>query len=234
MILPLNLVFSNKTSTKIQDIQVLTITLVAPKINTKTHNQEFFKSQNIIPKHWKLAKNPIVNHNSLQLNFDSGVIIIVKNGKINFVEKNIGNPYQISAITRRYILKQSQLNYKALNISPRRLVSVPGNDETARKYITETLLNPGNWQYFGKSPLHARVNLIYKLDDCQLNLVISQAKLKELDNTFVPGLLFSGSFIYKSLPNKSKEKWIKLNLTLDKLYKNLKVFNKIINEKLLG
>lgn len=222
---------------QLKEIQELSISISAQKLNPTMLSEDFLKASGIIPSDWDLNKQPVLNPNYAQVSFENGISIVTQPRTITFIEmlgtKNL-KEIQLPQLVHRYVEKLPLAEYQGLSISPKSIVPLSGGNDAARKYITETLLSPGPWQDFGQAPVQAGLNLLYQLEQCQLNLTINEARLQLPDKRSLPALLFSGSFNYEIPSNTEQERVNKLNQAVDKWEANLEDFREIVNQRFLG
>jgi len=190
-----------------EDIQEVAITVAAKNLDPTILNEQFLKFTGIIPEDWELARQPVLGPQGSQIVFKNGLGIVAQPRTVTFTE-TIGNrniaDLLIADIARQYISKLPKAEYQGLTIAPKCLVPFPKNADSARQYITRTLLAPGPWQDFGKAPVQAGVNFLYQFETCQLNLAINQATIQIPEQPNVGALLFAGNFNYP-IENPSAE-----------------------------
>ena len=103
----------------------------------------------------------------------------------------------------------------------------------ANKYISETLLSPGAWQESGEAPVRATVNYTYTLPRCLFNLNVSEAALRQQDETTTPIVLFSGNFSYDLASLTVDERLKALYKALENWQVDLETYSDTINNKFL-
>jgi hypothetical protein len=220
---------------EIREIQELSIAIAAKNLNPALLTVDFLKYSGIVPGDWELNAQPVLNPNFSQVSFQNGISLVAQPRGITFIEV-IGNPdrpdIQLPEIVRRFIDKLPLAEYQSLAIGPKSIVPFPGSPEAAREYITHTLLSPGPWQEFGKSPVQAGVNLLYQLESCQFALNINEAKLQLPDRRSMAAVLFSGNFT-RTLPEEG-DRVALLGEYLDKWRSDLQAFREMVKEKFLA
>ncbi|MBD1822858.1 hypothetical protein H6F51_10180 [Cyanobacteria bacterium FACHB-DQ100] len=188
------------TSENSIDIQELSIVIVANELSAALLNPEFFVFSGIVPREWQLARNSVTSQQVTQLVFQNGISLLVEPGKISFSESINGKAQEDIAIARmaaKFVETMPKVDYQAIGINPKRIVTFQDQADGARKYLLETLLSPGEWQQFGREPMQASLNLSYLLDDCRFQLSIHPTQLRLSDDSQISGLLFSGNFHYE-------------------------------------
>jgi hypothetical protein len=222
---------------EMREIEELAIGISAANLNPTMLREDVLKFSGIIPNDWTLAKQPVMNPNFAQVTFQNGISVVAQPRVVTFLEA-IGSKemseMQMPMVARKYVEKLPNAQYQGLSISPKIVVPFPGAQDSARQYITQTLLSAGAWQDFGKAPIQAGINILYELDECQLNLSINEAKLQMPDQSTVAGILFSGSFNYNIASDSEEERLAKLQQNIDKWQSDLAIFREIINERFLG
>ncbi|MBR8831597.1 MAG: hypothetical protein N5P05_003085 [Chroococcopsis gigantea SAG 12.99] len=221
----------------IREIEELAIGVVAKNLNPAMLTVDFLKFSGIVPNEWELNAQPVLSPNYSQVNFQNGISVVAQPRSITFVEV-IGDPtnhnIRLPSIVSAYVDKLSLAEYQTLNLAPKSIIPLPGNEDVARKYITNTLLSPGPWQDFGQGLVQAGINLTYQLDNCQLNIGINEAKLQLPDRLPIPALLFAGSFNYELEENTSVSVVEQLKANLHNLTPNLQIFRQLVKERFLA
>ncbi|MEM1368853.1 MAG: hypothetical protein AAGG02_12725 [Cyanobacteria bacterium P01_H01_bin.15] len=224
-------------SVQVREIQEVAIAITAKSLNPAMLNQDFLKLSAIVPQDWEFKKPPVANQSVAQLSFKNGVNITAQPRTVTFSQAVNEKAEKVELLTpevaRRFVEKLPNAEYQALNISPRALVPLSGGPESARDYIAGTLLAQGPWQDFGKVPVQANLNLLYQLDDAQLNLSINQAKLQLPDGTAIPALLFAGNFVYNLAQAETADKINYLSGLIGNWQKDLNQFREVVEERFL-
>jgi hypothetical protein len=163
-------------------IQELAIALSAKHHSPTLLNSDFLKYSGIVPPDWELARPPIFSPQISQVAFTNGTNIVAQSNAITFIEL-LNSKFQETAkipdITRKYIEALPRTAYQTLSINPRTFVSFEAGDENAaREFITSTLLAKDTWFEVGNSPVKAAVNLVYSLEQGELNLSVAEALLQ--------------------------------------------------------
>jgi len=221
------------------DIQEIAITLSAQNLNPTMLTLDNLRSLGVIPDNWELSKQPVLNQLQARLNFKNGVNIVAQQRNITFAEplsnQNKEN-LQSASIAKAFMAKFSQAGYQTVSIAPKTIVSF-GNptDTNPRQFIVQKIIAPGPWQEVGNGLPQASVNFVYQLQECQLNLSISEVQLRTQTepNQAVPALLFSGSFNYRSQQAGSDAK-SQLQSRIDRWSDNWETFHEIVHQKFLG
>lgn len=222
---------------QLREIQELAITIAAKNLNPTMLSEEFLKFSGVVPEDWELARQPAISANFSQVTFKNGINIVAQPRTITFVEqmgdRNLKD-LQLSQLATQYVTKLPNAEYQTLSISPKSVVPLPGNLDAARQFITGKLLAAGPWQDFGKAPVQAGINLVYQLENCQLNLSINEAQIQIPEQTAIPALLFAGNFNYKVEGNSQQERLSKLETGLKAWQADIEAFREIVNQRFLG
>jgi hypothetical protein len=223
--------------TQIKEIQEIAIAITAKNLNPTMLSEEFLKFSGIVPDEWELAKQPIVGPNGSQVTFQNGVSIVAQPRTITLMEgianKSLSD-LQMPSIAHLYVEKLPKAEYQSLSINPKCLVPMPDSPDSARKYITQTILSPGPWQNFGNAPMQAGINLLYRLDRCQLNVSINEATIQLPDNRSIAALLFAGNFNYALEGNSPQECLERLQAGINEWQKDLETFQKMVSDRFLA
>ncbi|GAA6619288.1 hypothetical protein [Scytonema sp. NUACC26] len=203
-------------------------------------NPEFLKCSGIVPKNWNLAQQPSYGQTASQVTFtdenQKTISIIAEQNRIIFLQQ-IGSStlesLPIAGMAHKYVQTLPNVEYEAVGINPRGYVSFAGSPDAARLYIAETLLSPGAWQESGDSPMLASLNLVYKFQRAPFYLGITEAALRNEDETSTPIVMFSGSFSYELSGDSGAEKINSLHNCIDNWQVDLETYSDIINQKFL-
>ncbi|VEP15518.1 conserved hypothetical protein [Hyella patelloides LEGE 07179] len=166
-----------------------------------------------------MSQQPILNPGAAQLNYTNGVSIAAQPRTITFSEALSNKKLEdilISEVALKYIEKLPLADYLGMSLSPKMLVPFPQNPEAVRKYITGRLLGSGSWKTIGKAPIQAGINLMYLLDNCQLTINISEARLQQAQKASMAAILFSGNFNYnisQDIPEEARINQLKQALS---------------------
>jgi len=223
--------------TQLKEIQELSIVLSAKNLNPTLLTVDFLKFSGIVPDDWELNNQPVLNPNFSQVSFQNGVSVVAQPRTITFIEvigdQNANGP-KIPEIVNKFLDKLPHAEYQALGISPKTIIPFPNSPDAARQYITETLLAPGNWQDFGKTPIQAGINFLYQLEQCQLSVNINEARLQLPDQRSIPAVLFAGNFNYNIPQENEADRLVTLQKSLKEWQGNLETFRELIHQRFLG
>lgn len=86
----------------------------------------------------------------------------------------------------------------------------------------------------GKAPVKAAVNLVYSLEQGELNLSVAEALLQLQDAELNPAVLFSGNFQYEIVGEEEGEKLQHLYRLLENWQPDLAAYREIVNQRFLG
>ncbi|KYC34735.1 hypothetical protein WA1_49285 [Scytonema hofmannii PCC 7110] len=217
-------------------VQDLVIVVAAKNHSPSILNPDFLKCSGIVPQDWNLARQPIYTNNAAQVIFTNGISIIAEPNRVIFMEP-IGDKtmseLNIAEIARKYVQTLPNVEYEAVGINPRGYVSFASSPDAARLYMAETLLSPGAWQESGDSPMRASLNLVYKFQRAPFYLGITEAALRNEDETSTPIVMFSGSFSYELSGENGAEKISNLHNCIENWQTDLNTYSDIINHKFL-
>lgn len=179
------------------EVQELALVLAVKRQDPTLLNPEFLHYSGIIPEAWELAEQPVRNPQGAQVSFQNGINIIAYPNQTTFVESlqnKAEADIQIASVAQRYTEILRNMDYQAVGINFRGLITFPGSREGAHEYLFNTLLAPGSWQQQGNAPVRAGLNLMYTFEDNRLNLGIQEAALQLPEKEQVPILMFTGNF----------------------------------------
>ncbi|NJM21738.1 MAG: hypothetical protein HC874_26725 [Richelia sp. SL_2_1] len=215
-------------------IREFAILLAVKNIKPNIHTLEFFKYTNTISNDWELARQPIYKNNVSQLIFTNGVSIVVETNRVMFleiVEDKAVSDITIPDIARKYVDTLSNAEYEGIGINYRGYVPFNQEQDSAYKYLTQTLLSKGTWQEIGNAPMRASLNLSYQMENCQLLLGVTDTALQLPEKTSIPALIFSGSFSYEITGENVSERKKNLHQAIDNWQVDLNVYQETINTK---
>lgn len=219
------------------ELQELAIALFAQTLDPKLAQPDFFQFSGIIPPDWQLKSNPVLNENLAQFNFENGVNILAQPRTISFFEA-LDNakvkPLEVPTLARRYIDKLPHVDYQALSINPKTIVSFPNPGDGMKKYGAEALLSPKLTRVLDRAPARASIGVMYELKRCQLQLGINEVNVQKPDSSLVPALLFSGSFNYSITGETARDKHTRLEQCLDNWQTDLDTFRELVQTHFLG
>jgi hypothetical protein len=219
------------------EIKEVSLTLVIAQLDPSMLTEQFLKFSGIIPNDWELARQPVVGKAGTQLVFKNGVSLVAQPQSVTFLEgindKGI-EAIAIAQIAQTFLDKLPNADYQGVTISPKTLIPLPDQADGARKFISGTLLAPGPWQDFGKSPVQASIDLLYQFEGCQLTLKVNQAVLQIPDRQPVSALLFSGNFNYRLNNPNPKERIQVATQYLAAWQSDLETFLGIVHERFLS
>ncbi|MEG4805671.1 hypothetical protein QUB63_34545 [Microcoleus sp. ARI1-B5] len=219
-------------------IQELALSLTAKNHSPTLLNSDFLKHSGIVPPDWELARPPIFSPQISQVAFTNGTNIVAQSNAITFIE-SVSSKSQETAkipdIIRKYVETLPRTDYQTLSVNPRTFVTFEGGDENAaREFITSNLLAKGTWFDAGKSPVKAAVNLVYSLEQRELNLSVAEALLQLQEAEPTPAVLFSGNFQYEIAGELEGEKLQHLYRLLENWQPDLEAYREIVNQRFLG
>ncbi|TAE58468.1 MAG: hypothetical protein EAZ76_02005 [Nostocales cyanobacterium] len=217
------------TSTLSLDLIELSTVLIIPNFIPHTINLDFLKYNEIIPDDWAIADHPIINNFQVKFSFVNKVKINAENNRIilsEVLEKQ--DKPKIPSITCELIQKLNQFDYLALGFNTNHLVIFNPNQDIARRYITEKWLRPGAWYKASKAPIKASINYFYTLEECKLDLNITEATFQIPKQPVQPAILFTSNFHYDLQGETSLDRQKHLLQTLENWELIIKKNQKII------
>ena len=226
------------TTATTQFIEEISIIIAAQNLTPTMMSQDFLKFSGIIPKEWALAQQPVLNPNFAQLNFKNGLSMVAQPRSITLSESLNQKPLsavQIARVAVKYIEKLPHAEYLGVSISPKILIPFPQDPAGVREYITGNLLGTGSWKEIGDFPVQAGVNLMYRLDRCQLTIAISEARIQQAQQSQIAALLFAGNYNYNIEPHNSEQSIVEqLTFITNNWQIDLRGFREIVNDKFLA
>jgi hypothetical protein len=212
------------------------IIIAAKNHNPTLLNPDFLKYSGIVPTEWELARQPISTQNGSQVAFTNGVLIVAEPTRVIFIEAieaKAAAEIIIADIAKKYVQTLPNVEYEAVGLNPRSYMNFDQQQDAARQYLAETLLSPGPWQEVGTAPVRATLNLVYTLERCPFYLTVSEAALRNPDETSTPIVLFNGSFSYQVIGETVPERLKNLHQLIDNWQADLLTYQDIINSKFI-
>ncbi|AVH68163.1 hypothetical protein [Nostoc sp. 'Peltigera membranacea cyanobiont' N6] len=213
------------------------IIIAAKNHNPTLLNPDFLKYSGIVPTEWELARQPISTQNVSQVAFTNGVLIVAEPTRVIFIEAIEGKTAAelvVANIAKKYVQTLPNIEYEAVGLNPRSYMSFDQQQDAARQYLAETLLSPGAWQEVGTTPVRATLNLVYTLERCPFYLTVSEAALRNPDETSTPIVLFNGSFSYEVKSEVVAERIENLHQIIDNWQVDFATYQEIISTKFMA
>lgn len=211
------------------------IIIAAKNHNPTILNPDFLKYSGIVPQEWELVRQPTYTQNVSQLAFTNGIMIVAEPTRVIFIEaieQKAINDITVAEIAKKYVQTLPNIQYEGVGLNPRGYISFE-QQSAASQYLVKTLLSDGDWQSLGTAPVRATLNLVYTLERCPFYLTVSEAALRNPDETNIPIVLFNGSFSYEVRSEISAERVVNLHNIIDHWQTDLSNYQEIINTKFL-
>lgn len=218
-------------------VQELVIVIAAKNLSPTILNPDFLKYSGIVPADWELARQPIFTNSVVSVVFQNGISIVAEPQRVMFmevIEGKAASSVAVPGIARKYVQTLPNVEYQAMGLNPRGFVAFENQQDAASKYLAETLLSPGGWQQVGTAPVRNTINYAYTLERRLFNLSVSEAAMRQQDETTTPIVLFSGNFSYELAGNTGSEKLISLYQALENWQADLETYKDIVNNKFLS
>ena len=218
-------------------MQEFAIVVAAPNQTPAVVNLEHLKYSGVIPMDWELTRDPLYSAQTVQLIFQNSIVITAQSNRVIFSQaihdKEI-HEIEVAQIARKYVQSLPNLSYEAIGFNPVGHTLVGEAEDSAQKYLSETLLAPGPWQEVEGDSAQVQINFRYNLEHSQLNLTVSEAGLRNPDETFTRIVLFSGNFNYTVVGSEPTERLESVCQSLDRWQVDLETYQAIVNEKFLA
>lgn len=216
--------------------QELVIVIAAQNQSPAVFNLEFFTYSGIIPGDWELARQPVYTPQVVQLTFQNSVTITAQPGRILFSESIASKGFgaiEIVQVVRRCIQSLPNMEYEGVGINPTGHVEF-SEPEAAGAYLSKTVLADGPWQSIGQTPPRTRLSFTYTLEQGPFNLTISEAKIRQENDTLTPVVVFGGNFDYALEGGNTSEKLQHLHQILDQVQLDLQTYCELVNQNFLS
>jgi len=216
--------------------QELVIVIAAQNQSPAVFNLEFFTYSGIIPADWELARQPVYTPQVVQLVFQNSVTITAQLGRILLSESIADKDFsaiQIVQIAQRCTQSLPNMEYEGVGINPTGHVQFDA-PSAAADYLNKTLLAAGPWQSIGQIQPRTRMSFTYTLEKGLFNLTISEAKIRQEDDTLTPVVVFGGNFDYALEGSHSGERLQHLHQILNQAQDDLQTYCKLVNQNFLS
>ncbi len=216
-------------------LQELAIVVAANNQSPAIVNLEFLKYSGIVPMDWELTRAPIYTPQLVQHSFQNGITVTAQPNRVIFTEVIEGKELvaiEIAKLARKYVQSLPNLEYEAVGLNP--TGHVVFSAESVKKYLNSTLLAPGSWQQVGQAPVRTTINFSYTLERSVLNLTVSEAGMRNEDESVSPVVLFVGNFIYRPTGSNPQERIQSVCQSLDHWQADLEAYQEIINQNFLS
>lgn len=217
-------------------LQELGIVVAMQQPNPNLVTAEFLKLSGIIPADWQLAQEPVNTERISQLLFTNSVSIVAEPNRIMFGE-NIGSrdisTLTVAQVAHKYTEIFKLAKYSAIGINIRSY-SPQASIQSATQYINHQLLADGSWQNYGTTPVQAALNLVYTLQNRQLNLDIAAAGMQFEQAEITPVILFSGNFSYNLANSELGETAAAVGRILSNWQIDLSAYCELITDRFLS
>lgn len=222
--------FPQKQQTVIQDFQEVTISLFSPNFRIYTVTGSILKQKKIIPENWQLIQEKLVNPNLIRFVFSNGFKIQTQPNKISFTTMIKKESLPLHEIIRNFVYAFPQFVYNRIQILPRRLISLPGENDVAKNFIKNILLQEGDWQSFRNVKPRAEVFFYYHINNRFLVLKINDVKFKTRKNNIKPAIFFRGLFNENLVNNRKIVNLQKLDNIISNYDEYVNIFNTVIDQ----
>ncbi len=224
-----------KPHTTIQDFQEIAIVLYSPNINPNLVSEKILKQKEIIPKTWKLlTKSAKIDGNFVQLPFKNSFQIILQPPQLIFVSKITHSKSPLQDVVIKYIQSFPEIIYHKVEINLSRLISLPGPQNSAKKFITETLLVPSGWENFHDLKPSTKIQFLYKINEIPLMLTVNDVMINQPKLPPKSGLLFKANFTPFVFEPPQFILHNNLENIINKYENYLNLFNKIVEDVFLN
>jgi hypothetical protein len=217
-------------------LQELLIVLAANNFSPAVINHEFLRLSGVIPEDWQLARQPVYSPETVQLAFDSGIVLTVQPNRIilaESVEDGGMATLKIAQLAQKLIQALPNLEYQALGFNPTGHYAPEAGNEAVKGFFNQTLMAQGPWFKVTEDAPRVTVNLAYQLERCPLNLTITEAGLRADDESMQSVVVFSGNFNYLIGGTAPQERTQQLLDNLQHWQADVQQFEQIVNQNFL-
>lgn len=235
MKIPLPKNFKPKQPPIIHDFQEIAFSLFSPQIQPHLITLDNLKQKQIIPENWQLVKpSQPLPRGVKEFFFKQGLKIVIISGKIRFACQLGQNQIQFVSIISNFIYNFPQFTIYKNVINLRRLISLPGDKNVAKKFIKETILHQGEWQNFHNLPMRAEVSFLYNFNNTNLIIALTDLMISTSTGKIKSALLFKGTYNYLFNHRSKIINLQRLETAINNYQHNIDTFNYIINQVFLG
>jgi hypothetical protein len=180
-------------------LQELLLVLAVNDFSPAVINHEFLRLSGVIPESWELARQPVYSPQMVQLAFDNGLVLTVQPNRIilaESIEQRSLSELQLASFAQKLIAALPNLEFQAIGFNPTGHYAPAAGNEAVKQYFNRTLIAAGPWMNVTADSPRITLNFSYQLDRCPLNLTVTEAGLRQEDESVNSVVVFSGNFNY--------------------------------------
>jgi hypothetical protein len=218
-------------------LQELAIVVATPPQTAKILGLEFLKYSGIVPPDWEFDPAASQNQNgSVRIAFKNGVNIVTQGNRLIFAQAIANLPaksIQAAAIARKYITTLPYATYESIGINVVGYVPFDAHDTKIKNYITRNILAPSLFADQRTTPIRAKTQLAYQLDQAQFNLDIEEVKIAQPHQTEVAAILFAANFDRPITGDRPEDRLKAIVHILDHWPSDLKLYQQMVINQFL-
>jgi hypothetical protein len=211
-------------------VQELAIVIAVKSIDPTLLTPEFLRYSQVVPETYTIAGQPIRTLQGSQVTFQNGISILAQPQRIGFVEilldKDPGE-VEVGGVARAFVNTLPNLEYTGVGVNFRGYRNYKDDREAVRKFVCERLLQPGDWQNIGDTPMQVGVNLGYGFAGKRLNLSVNEATINAPEQESQAIALFAANFDY-DLNDLERSKFDKINDIVDDWATDLDLYREVV------
>ena len=235
MKIPLPKNFNPPQPLKIYDYQDVAFIIFTSALQFNDFSLQVFQNEQIIPSDWQLTNSSPNKGKFVNFSFLEGLNITIFSNKVVFVKKVNNTFVDLESIVSQFIGKFNSYNYHRSQAIVRRFISLPNKQKNSgADFIQNKLLNGVVWKVKGKKPQKQQINYNYQNSSYSLTLNVLDLPIKNKNIQSKSCLFFRGVFNYKPRSTLIISQNQQIISTVQQLPDDIKVFNRIIDQKLLG
>jgi hypothetical protein len=218
-------------------LQELLLVLAVNEFSPAVVNHEFLRLSGVIPESWELARQPVYSPQMVQLAFDSGLVLTVQPNRIilaESLEQKSLSDLQLATLAQKLIQALPNLEYQAVGFNPTGHYAPESGNEAVKQYFNRTLMATGPWMNVTAEAPRMTLNFSYLLDRCPLNLTVTEAGLRQEDESVKSVVVFSGNFNYLIGGTTTQERTGQVIEKLQNWQADVQQYEQIINQNFLA
>ena len=218
-------------------LQELLLVLAVNDFSPAVINHEFLRLSGVIPEAWELARQPVYSPQLVQLAFENGLVLTIQPNRIILAEsleqKSLPD-LQLAGLAQKLIQALPNLEYQAVGFNPTGHYEPEAGSEAVKRYFGQTLMAQGPWMSVTAETPRVTLNFSYQLERCPLNLTVTEAGLRQEDESVKSVVVFSGNFNYLVGGTTATERTSQMLEHLQHWQTDVQHYEQIVNQNFLA
>jgi hypothetical protein len=193
------------------EMDAAAVVVLAVSNNPRLLNADFLKRHSIVPEEWAVA-DTLVTPAVAQVTFENGLQVLVEENRVHFRTSRPTRSLwaeELPRIAVDYLELLPHVDYRGVGLNFVFVSSGIAGEETKTAPIKK-LLKRGRWLDWRSGASGAVIELQYRKETPHMNIKISTAERKEMEEENVQRLMFNINFHhdFKAEEQKEREEYI--------------------------